>query len=280
MAAIVPTPASSLRHLPSLHKTPTPKRAILEDKAADLEDRLALERKARLEADQKTVKLKERMQYLEAMAAELDQTRTTHKAFVEAKTAQFESRRQPLGDEGMLTFSAHSKFGEGNSVKPSRIGRNSRRTAFTTDFRGVHILGDSEFVHKWRLQNRAEEIMGAREQERSALRDRKAAARAAGATGATGGGGGGGRTSTTPQPASSNANNATRAASSVSGQTTATTSNPEWVSRRRANGLPTLDACKHASSRRTKFYVNYEGKRIMMDPCDWPEEHDFVLIGL
>mmetsp|Transcript_45597 Transcript_45597/g.140576 ORF Transcript_45597/g.140576 Transcript_45597/m.140576 type:complete len:125 (-) Transcript_45597:54-428(-) len=49
--------------------------------------------------------------------------------------------------------------------------------------------------------------------------------------------------------------------------------------RHRANGLPTLEFAAHCSSRRTKFYTNYDGKRIMMDPCDWPEEHDFVLIG-
>lgn len=35
--------------------------------------------------------------------------------------------------------------------------------------------------------------------------------------------------------------------------------------------LPDLSTLKHRSSRRTRWYTDYEGKRIMVDACDFPE---------
>eukprot|EP00759_Apiculatamorpha_spiralis_P013900 PhF_6_TR20628/c0_g1_i2/m.29724 len=37
--------------------------------------------------------------------------------------------------------------------------------------------------------------------------------------------------------------------------------------------LPNLKCLKHRSSRRTKWYTDYEGKRIMVDNCDLPEHY-------
>jgi hypothetical protein len=252
MSKVLPTPASNIQNLPSLHKAPTPQRVILKDREEDLRERLSVEKAAREEAKRKAEALKERMAYLEAMADELNETRARHGDFVARKTAQFESRRKPLGDHGMLTFAGPS-FGVGNPEKPSHVGRNSRRTAFTTDFRGKHILGESEFVQKWRLQNRAEEIVAERDVVRAA--------------------------STQPPSSPTAANRAATSMSSKSKQLSPAPTADGAAPRLRANGLPTLAFAKHCSSRRTRFYTDYEGKRIMMDACDWPEEHDFVLIG-
>lgn len=43
-------------------------------------------------------------------------------------------------------------------------------------------------------------------------------------------------------------------------------------------GIFTLEGGRGRSSKRTRFYTDYEGDRIKMDPCNWPTESGVVLI--
>jgi hypothetical protein len=225
-----PTPASSIRSLPSLSKTPTPVRLILKDKELDLREQIGVQKAARETTEKKLSGVKERIARLESMAAELQQTRERHESLAEASVKAREERRQPIPGVGMLTFQTGG-FGAGNPTSTSKGGRNSRRTAYTVDFRGVPIIGESEWVARWKIENSAEKLIEERAKERQ--------------------------------------ENATPSVVSTAPK----------APRFGANGLPTLEFCSHCSSRRMRFYVNYEGKRIMMDPCDWPSDKGFVLTG-
>lgn len=290
----LPTPASCIKGLPTLHKPAVPARAILKDKADDLQDQLEAERAKRELAARKTEGLKERIAALEAMADDLARARQQHDAYAAAKAkAEADSRKLPSG-LGMMTFQAGG-FGEGNHVKPRREGRNSRRTAFTTDYCGRAILGESEWAHKAKLQSRANDEMDRRELSRSVARAATteptlAASSHQSLTPAGAVEGGSSAAISSPSPAAGAARSLSRTAANTKPKVSmnhrlepagcgGVPAPGHAASKLRSNGLPTLDAAKQCSSRRTRFYINYEGKRVMMDPCDWPNEHGFVLTG-
>lgn len=271
MSSVLPTPASCIKGLPSLHKAPVPRRLVLKDAQEDLQERLTEERKAHELVAKRTAAVRERIARLEGLAAELQQARETHNGYVQTKAEEAKAQRKLPSGLGMMTFRTGG-FGEGNPAKPAKAaGRASRRTAFTTDYKGEHHLGESEWVHKWEIQNRAEQEILRREQRRDDLK-RSATAEPP-------------ETSPpSPQPTASRTPGLHLSSSATPGldkhqMRPAGVGGREGENRLRSNGLPTLATAQHCSSRRTRFYVNYEGKRIMMDPCDWPEEHDFVLIG-
>lgn len=249
-----PTPASNLRNLPRVGPKPGPStREVLKEELEDLQEHLANERVARGTAAKKAEALRQRMARLAAMQDDLEAARSQHNSYVSAKAATQAERAKGLGPEGhgMLTFTEH--FGEGNvKVRPVIAGRASRRTAFSTDYCGRPILGSCESLEKRKLQEKANVVLANRESERRE-RSRDVSPVAA----------------HTPEPTSLyRLRTKPRLAAS---------------SMKPAGGpgdLPDLQGkFKQRSTRRTRFYTNYEGTRINMDPCDWPEQHDFVLTG-
>ena len=231
-----PTPASSIRNLPSIAKKAPRPRDVLRTELMDVTDAVAEERAQAARAAAKAAELKAKIAYLEAHADEMKKTVADHNAFIQQKLAHEAKRTESLGHNGMMCFTSHEKFGVGDAMKPKPRLRNSRRTGFCTDYCGRAYLGECEWVESWQRQNRANGEIVRREEEASQRRD---AALKAG----------------TPEPSAK----------------------PPPL--RKSQALPDLERMKRQSSRRTRFYTNYEGKRIMMDPCNWPSHHDFVLIG-
>ena len=229
-----PTPASSIKQLPSIAQKVPRQRDLLRDRLLDIEDAVAAEKTKASKARKQTEELQKRLKYLEENAEAMKRVVTDHNSFLSSKRAHEEKRHESLGSSGMLCF--REKFGEGDHKKPPPKARNSRRTGFYTDYQGRAHLGDCEWLETWKRQQAANEEIDKRETQRSQRRD---AALKVG----------------TPEP--------TKAKPLVESQ-----------------ALPDLERMRHQSSRRTRFYTNYEGKRIMMDPCNWPSHHGFVMIGM
>jgi hypothetical protein len=219
-----PTLGSSQRNLPPVGEKKPKARAVLAHKLAVLQDELDADRAAKAKLLGKTAALKARMDNLRTFEAGLAKTKKDHDAFNCQRAEMVANRTQALGANGMLTFT--ERFGEGNHVKPSQPGRNSRRTRFYRDYTGKCELGECEWVDNWNLRQRANSQM----EERAVVQ------------------------ASIPRVA-------------------------REKPIRESIALPDLEQYKGRSTLRTRHYYDYEGKRINMDPCDWPQHNGFVLIG-
>lgn len=237
-------------------------KARLAELIYDTEQALALEHQQKERMRHATVKLRERVASIKALANVLETQERSYTSFsnevsLTGRMSVQEQRRQQVTDhsDGMLTF---HKMEGANPDRLPPVGRSVRRTAYTTTYNNQRILGEREADGKEKQLRRVAEKMAAQQQQQQA---------------------------------------AVLAGSSSNSLLNASTSNPhlqgapsssfrsthELYSSLGYTGGPSqvnLDTYQKRSSGRTRFYQNYNGDRIMMDVCDWPTANGVVFRGL
>lgn len=147
--------------------------------------------------------------------------------------------------------------------------RSSKRSAYCTTYSGEKILGESEVVVNRERMKRAEAVTLANEAKERARRELLAAQEREQAKSAE---------STEPPPLLADA--AERKRYKLPGMSR--TAALKVHAMPPAGKKPRIEFNENVklSSKRTLFYTDYTGKRLMIDACDRPQTHDFVVTGM
>lgn len=232
-------------------------KAQLVEQIKRTEEQIANEREAKRRLAVQARDLRMQMERLATIAADMEKEKERRANFVETQMSHSEKRRAPLTrhpNEGMLTFQriGCAKY----PPEPNRKGApSSRRTGFVTDYQGRMYLGGGERKSETQMHKEA-----MKEVERRRSETKRVANEMGGAEGTSPG---------LPDIHSG----------SLSGSSTKLSSNKQ--SKSMVYGKPSfldLEKCKHLSSKRSRYYTDYEGRRIAMDPSDWPRTDGLLLL--
>lgn len=232
-------------HFKDMDRPPVTRRQRLEAEIAEAQFQLESEKKEKELLRQHTARLLERVNVLESSADDMLQAKRAFDSFTTTKRQHYAARTTPIPGEGLLTLSTLGKGNAPLALTPVPR-RSTRRTAFTTTYSNAKILGPCEFVANWERQQRVDENIA----RKSAL--------ATATPGHSEGEGRPGVSMVRSSPA------------------------PSFLEKKEPAGarslLPDLNEYKRRSTRRTRFYTNYDGVKIQMDPCDWPSHNGVLLV--
>lgn len=259
-------------------------RARLIESIKNAEEEIAEEKahKKRLAAQAKDIR--QQMERLATVATDLEKEKARQEAHVHQRESDIEKRRQPLSTklgDGMLTF---QRIGC-EKYPPERKGPSFGRTAFVFDYSGrVYLAGSGERKSETQMYKHAMKEVERRRAEARALEEEKR------------------RQSNTSTLSAT----ALPPLNTSAGNTANGTEGPSIIKQKRLStgmhapiggtgagsggypynkntvyGKPSsidLEKYKHLSSKRSRYYTDYEGRRIAMDPSDWPSPNGLLLL--
>lgn len=251
------------------------RKAQLLEEIRRTEELIEEERSRKRELAAQSRDLRQQMGRLAALAPELAKEKERQAAHVRRRDEHTERRREPLSknpNEGMLTF---QRIGC-EKYPPERVGPSSGRTGFVTDYKGrMYLSGMGERKSESQMYKLAQTEV---ERRRSvARRAKEAEAEEAEALRLAGGGG--------PSPALAAGSPLLSTSASAPSlpllRSCKRVIDTSHLSKGTVYGKPShvdLEKYKHLSSKRSRYYTDYEGRRIAMDPSDWPTTDGLMLL--
>lgn len=226
------------------------KKAALQGRVDDTLAAIDAAKKDKVQLTAAASKLRQRVESLKTMAADLERERSKYDAHYTEQKQRRDARSKPIEGNGMLDFAR----GCGDEqMRHTHKGRHLRRTGYCVKYDNSRVLGPSEFVLVCERQQRAQTMMEGR--------INNATTSAIAATSSSG--------CSDQQLSVRPKHNRTFAASPL-----------QDMHYHGSSSLPDLEGYRGKSLRRTRHYYDYEGKMISMDPCDWPTHNGFVFIGM
>ena len=217
-------------------------------KIDEMKTSLEQEKETKAKLASKSEELRSRIARIEKTSEELLRTEKEFHAQRSQVKNRYDSRTKPIDGKGMLTFRAGTENQQlAGSTRP---GRHTRRTAYTTNYNNEKIIGcGCEWVDTINRRDRVNKRMEEKEREEAESRAK----------------------TTTPGTTASAMERKRMYSSPL--QDLGYMGKPSII-------FQDIDMMKGYSLRRCRYYTDFCGNRIMMDPCDWPSQAGFVLTGL
>jgi hypothetical protein len=223
----------------------------LELKLEEAKNSIRLEQEEKEKLSKKATQLREQIERIRAVSEDLKKTEADFSEGRNIVRQRYLSRTKPIEGKGMLTFA----YGCGDpQTRCTRNGRHSRRTAYTTNYNNEHMIGAGcEWVETIDRRDRALKRLEEKE------------------------------TKDAEQRAITSLSNATDKTTASQLEKKRMYSSP--LQDLGYHGKPSIifqdiDLMKGYSLRRLRYYTDFFGNRIPMDPCDWPRQGGIVLTGL